>query len=83
VLVDPTTTSQGGIVNVNQATYEDGITHCDFTLSNFGNIKRHGRQSNFPALSQTTSYQPLIAIGNIDSSGKFIILNKLMFIFNK
>jgi hypothetical protein len=38
-------------------------------------MKRRPRQNDFPGLSQTTGYQPLIAIGNLDSSSKFIIFN--------
>jgi hypothetical protein len=64
----------GGIFNVSRQKFENGIAYCDFTLSNFADIRRPRRQNSIPELSQTTSYQPLIAFGNMDSSGKFIIL---------
>jgi len=60
----------GGTFNVSREKLENGIAYCDFTLSNFANIRRRSRQNNIPELSQTTSYQPLIAIGNLDSSSK-------------
>jgi hypothetical protein len=40
-------------------------------------MKRRPRQNDIPELSQTTSYRPLIAFGNMDSSSKFIILKIL------
>ncbi|CAF1067872.1 unnamed protein product [Adineta steineri] len=58
----------GGTFNVSRQKLENGIAHCDFTLSNFGNARRHSRQISFPELSQTTTYQPLIAFGFLDSS---------------
>jgi hypothetical protein len=75
-----TTTNPGGTFNANRQKFENGITYCDFTLSNFVGIKRRRRQSTTPELSQTTTYYPLIAIGNLDSSSKFIILNRYIYI---
>jgi len=59
--------------NVIRQKLENGIAYCDFTLSNFIDMKRRPRQNDIPELSQTTSYRPLIAFGNMDSSSKFII----------
>jgi hypothetical protein len=47
----------------------DGVVYCEFTLSNFSSSKRR-RRSVF-TLTQTASYYPLIATGNLDSSSKF------------
>ncbi|CAF3082951.1 unnamed protein product [Rotaria sp. Silwood2] len=63
-----TTADLGGSFNVILQKFENGITYCDFTLSNFVDIRRQSRQTNVPKLSQTASYRPLIAIGNLDSS---------------
>ncbi len=63
-------------MNTNRERLENGIVYCDFTLSNFVDIKRRPRQTDFPELSQTISYRPLIAIGNLDSSSKLIIFNR-------
>ena len=52
---------------------ENGIAYCDFTLSNFVVARRQSRQNSIPELSQTATYQPLIAFGNLDGSSKFII----------
>lgn len=71
-----TITNPGGIFNISRQKLENGIVYCDFTLSNFVDIKRRRRQNDIPELSQTTSYRPLIAIGNMDSSSKLIILQK-------
>ncbi|CAF4085300.1 unnamed protein product [Adineta steineri] len=60
----------GGTFNVSQEKFENGVAHCDFTLSNFGNTRRHSRQISFPELSQTVPYQPLIAFGFLDSSNR-------------
>lgn len=73
ILAD-TVSNPGGIFNVSRRTVEDGVVHCDFTLSNFVNVRRQPRQTDHPELSQTTSYQPLIAIGNMDSSSKLTIV---------
>jgi hypothetical protein len=70
-----TISNPGGIFNVSRQKLENGIAYCDFTLSNFVDIRRRRRQNDIPELSQTTSYRPLIAIGNMDSSSKFMILN--------
>ncbi|CAF1163143.1 unnamed protein product [Rotaria sp. Silwood1] len=58
----------GGSFNVTLQKLENGITYCDFTLSNFVDISRQSRQNNIPKLSQTSRYRPLIAIGNMASS---------------
>jgi hypothetical protein len=49
---------------------DNGVADCEFTLSNFGASKR--QQRAISPLSQSTSYYPLIAVGNLDSSSKFI-----------
>lgn len=72
----------GGIFNVTRQKVENGIVYCDFTLSNFATIKRSRRQTDLPELSPTSSYRPLIAIGNMDSSSKLIMLNLLNLINN-
>ena len=64
-------------MNTNQEKLENGIVYCDFTLSNFADAKRRPRRQNdIPELSQSVTYRPLIAIGNLDSSSKFIIFNR-------
>jgi hypothetical protein len=66
-----TVSNPGGILNITREKLENGIAHCDFTLSNFVELKRRPRQNNIPELSPTNNYRPLIAIGNLDSSSKF------------
>ncbi|CAF3848926.1 unnamed protein product [Rotaria magnacalcarata] len=67
-----TIVNPGGSFNISLQKFENGITYCDFTLSNFAGTQRRKRQNSFPALSQTASYQPLIAIGNLDSSNNLM-----------
>ncbi|UJR28575.1 hypothetical protein I4U23_009808 [Adineta vaga] len=66
------TSDLGGIFSATRERLDDGVIHCDFTLSNFANTTRQSRQITFPALSQTTNYYPLIAIGNLDGSNLLI-----------
>ncbi|UJR20943.1 hypothetical protein I4U23_024052 [Adineta vaga] len=61
-----TITNPGGVFNITTQKVENGVIFCEFTLSGFGNAKR--RRRAISSLSQTTSYYPLIAIGNLDSS---------------
>lgn len=68
-----TVSNPGGIFNISRQKIENGVVYCEFTLSNFVDIKRRPRQINLPELSLTTSYRPLIATGNMDSSSKSII----------
>ncbi|CAF4463078.1 unnamed protein product [Rotaria socialis] len=67
-----TIVNPGGSFNISLQKFENGITYCDFTLSNFAGTQRRKRQNSFPALSQTASYRPLIAIGNLDSSNNLM-----------
>lgn len=68
-----TASNLGGTFNVTRQKVENGIVYCEFTLSNFAQIRRPRRQTDLPELSPTTSYRPLIAIGNMDSSSKLVI----------
>ncbi len=56
----------GGTFTMTSGRLVDGVVYCQFTLSNFGSSKRTRR--DLTPLSQSTSYYPLIAIGNLDSS---------------
>ncbi len=67
-----TISNPGGTFNVSRQRLDNGIAYCDFALSNFVDIRRRPRQIEIPELSQTTSYRPLVAIGNMDSSSKVI-----------
>jgi hypothetical protein len=66
-----TISNPGGTLNITLQKLENGIAYCQFTLSNFSTSKRRRRQSSIASLTQTTSYHPLIATGNLDSSSKF------------
>ncbi|CAF1023798.1 unnamed protein product [Adineta ricciae] len=60
----------GGVFNSTTQKVENGVVSCEFTLSGFTSSKR--RRRAIASLSQTTSYYPLIAIGNLDSSNNLI-----------
>lgn len=68
-----TVPNPGGIFNVSRQKVENGIVYCEFTLSNFADIKRRPRQTDLPELSLTSAYRPLIAMGNMDSSSKLAV----------
>ena len=65
----PAGSEQGGTMAPISTKLDNGAVSCEFTLSNFPNSKR--RRRALALLSQSTSYQPLIAIGNLDSSSKY------------
>jgi len=67
VLSDP-----GGTVTITVQKLENGVTYCEFTLSNFDSSGR--RRRAISGLSQTAAYYPLIAIGNLDSSSNYDFL---------
>ena len=58
----------GGVFNSTVQKVQNGVVSCEFTLSGFTSSKR--RRRAIASLSQTTSYYPLIAIGNLDSSSE-------------
>ena len=65
------TSASGGTFNMTLGRVVDGVVYCQFTLSSFTSSGRR-RRDTVTALSQSTSYYPLIAIGNLDSSSKSI-----------
>lgn len=66
----------GGTIQVTLEKHENGFVYCEFTLSNFANTRGQSRLNNVKELSQTTNYQPLIAIGNLNSLSKLLISNQ-------
>ncbi|CAF5051303.1 unnamed protein product, partial [Rotaria sp. Silwood1] len=64
-----TTANLDGTLTPTSLALNNGVTYCEFTLSNFGGSKWR-RRDLFP-LSQSTTYIPLVALGNLDKSGKF------------
>lgn len=71
----------GGILNITSQRLADGVAYCEFTLSSFTGSKR--RRRAISSLSQSTSYIPLIAVGNLDSSSMFIFYFINYFLFKK
>ena len=65
------TDNQGGTFNITQTKSENGEVYCEFTLSNFDSSNRLTVRA-ISTLSQSTTYHPLIAVGNLDSSSKLI-----------
>ena len=70
--------SNGGLFTVTGELFNDGSIRCSFTLSDFTSKKRERRQSTIPSLSQTASYYPLIAIGDLSSSSESIFSVSLL-----
>ncbi|CAF3499833.1 unnamed protein product [Rotaria socialis] len=56
----------GGQFSVTLLKLENSTVNCEFMLSNFTSSKR--RRRAISALSQSTTYRPLIAMGSLDSS---------------
>ncbi|CAF1364790.1 unnamed protein product [Rotaria sordida] len=59
----------GGTLTTSSLKLENGIAYCEFSLSNFTSSKQR-RRRDISALSQSTTYIPLIAMGDLDSSGE-------------
>ncbi|CAF2081953.1 unnamed protein product [Rotaria magnacalcarata] len=57
----------GGQFSVTLLKLENGAVNCEFMLSNFTSSKRRRRRA-ISALSQSTTYRPLVAMGSLDSS---------------
>ncbi|CAF3162644.1 unnamed protein product [Rotaria sp. Silwood2] len=66
-----TTTNLGGKLTPTSLALRNGIVYCEFNLSNFSRSKRQRRAVS--PLSQSKTYFPLIASGNLDRSGKLIV----------
>ncbi|CAF4373343.1 unnamed protein product [Rotaria sp. Silwood2] len=62
-----TTTNLGGKLTPTSLALRNGIVYCEFNLSNFSRSKRQRRAVS--PLSQSKTYFPLIASGNLDRSG--------------
>ncbi len=70
----PVSSGEGATFNKTLEKLDNGVADCEFTLSNFSGSKR--RRRSIALLSQSTTYYPLIATGNLDSSSKFIFYLK-------
>ncbi|CAF1013631.1 unnamed protein product [Rotaria sp. Silwood1] len=55
-----------GTLTPTSLALRNGVAYCEFNLSNFSDSKR--RRRDISPLSPSTTYIPLIAIGNLDSS---------------
>ncbi|CAF3874465.1 unnamed protein product [Rotaria sp. Silwood2] len=67
-----TMSNLGGTLTSTSLKFDSGVAYCEFTLSNFSGSKRRRRRDISP-LSQSTTYIPLIAIGDLDSSNNMIM----------
>ncbi|CAF3303705.1 unnamed protein product [Rotaria sp. Silwood2] len=66
-----TQANSGGTLTSTSLKFDNGVAYCEFTLSNFSSTKR--RRRDISPLSQSMTYIPLIAIGNLDSSNEMIM----------
>lgn len=65
----PAGSEQGGTFTPLPSKFVDGVVTCQFNLSNF--VSKSGKQPNtLRPLSQSGKYNPIFAVGVLNSTGK-------------
>ncbi|CAF1304739.1 unnamed protein product [Rotaria sp. Silwood1] len=62
----------GGIFQVTRVALNNGVTHCEFTLSNFTTTMGRRRKRSISLLSQSIQYRILVVVGHLDSSNSLL-----------
>ncbi|CAF3706008.1 unnamed protein product [Rotaria sp. Silwood1] len=62
----------GGIFQVTRVALNNGVAHCEFTLSNFTTTIGRRRKRSISQLSQSIQYRILVVVGHLDSSNSLL-----------